>query len=291
MGSAMKALAEFIMAGRFKAALVAFFGNLLPLISPAAVGLVALRRSVADATLVMLWALLPLIVLLNTSDVSALMIWASLLSVSVVVLGALTLRSTTSWAWALLAMVLASAVASLLARLNLAAELEAMRASILEVFAELAKQQEQVIDLVPSDVFLSGLIAWAVALTAITALLLARWWQALLYNPGGFRSEFHGLRMNRGVAVMLMAGLSFCYLLSGDYFPWGNLLGLPLLLSGIALVHHTVAFAQFGSHWLVVFYMSLVLMVGPLSTVLVGLGFLDSLLDFRTRLAARKGSQ
>lgn len=279
------------MAGRFKAALVAFFGNMLPLISPAAVGLVALRHSVADAMLVMLWALLPLIIVLNISDMNALMVWASLLSVLVVVLGALTLRSTASWAWTLLAMVLSSAVASLLVKLNLAADLEAMRASLLEVFAEVARQQEQVIDLVPSDVFLVGLVAWAVALTAISSLLLARWWQALLYNPGGFRTEFHGLRMNRGAAAILMVGLCTCYILSRDYFTWGNLLGLPLLLTGIALVHHTVAFAQLGSHWLVVFYMGLVLMVGPLSTVLVGLGFLDSLLDFRARLAARKTSQ
>ncbi len=279
------------MAGRFKAALVAFFGNILPLISPAAVGLVALRHSVADTVLVMLWALLPLIIVLNISDMNALMVWASVLSVLVIVLGALSLRSTASWAWTLLAMVVSSAGASWLVKLNMPAELEVMRLSLLEMFTEVAKRQEQVIDLVPSNMFIAGLIAWAVALTAISSLFLARWWQALLYNPGGFRVEFHGLRINRGAAAILMTGLCLCYVLSRDYFTWGNLLGLPLLLSGIALVHHTVAFAQFGAHWLVVFYTGLVLMVGPLSTVLVGLGFLDSLLDFRARLAARKSNQ
>ena len=286
----MKSLAEFIMAGRFKAALVAFFGNMLPLISPATIGLVMLRHSVSDAMLVMLWALLPLVIMLNVGDVNALMVWASLLSVFVVLLGAFILRSSASWPRALIAIVLSSAVASLLAKSILNDELEAMRATLLELFDEIARQQGQIIDLVPSDLFLAGLIAWAVALTAITALLLARWWQALLYNPGQFRTEFHALRMDKVAALVLMAGLTICYFLARDYFAWGNLLGLPLLLTGIALIHHTVAFAQLGGHWLFVFYMGLILVAGPLSTILVGLGFLDAMLDFRARLAARKTS-
>lgn len=284
----MKALAEFIMAGRFKAALVAFFGNALPLISPAAVGFVALRHNIADTLLVMLWALLPLIIMLNISEVGSLMIWASVLSVLVVLAGALTLKTRGSWPVTLLTIVLVSAAASLLLKSNLSNEFEAMRLSLLEVFEEVAKQQKQIIDLVPSDLFLAGLVAWAVALTAIAALLLARWWQALLYNPGGFRTEFHGLRLSKGVSVVLMAGMLGCYFASRDYFPWGNLLGLPLLLTGIALMHHTVAFAQLGGHWLVVFYLGLVLLAGPLMTLVVGLGFLDSMLDLRARLAARK---
>ena len=288
----MYLLAQFIMAGRFKAALVALFGNLLPLISPAAVGLVALRRSGGDAMLVMLWALLPLIVLLNMSDVitevNVVMIWASLASVAVVLAAALVLRSSASWPWALMAVVLLSAAASLALKLFLEIELEAMRTALLAMFEQVAEQQGQVIDLSFSDLVLAGLVAWAVALTAIGALLLARWWQALLYNPGGFRTEFHAVRMDRAVAASLMAGLCVCYLLSGDYFAWGNLLGLPLLLGGIALVHHTVAFTQLSGHWLILFYMGMVLLVGPLSTVLVGLGFLDSMLNIRARLAARK---
>ncbi len=283
-----KRLAQFIMAGRLQAALVASVGGLLPMISPATVGLVALRRSATDAIQVLLWALLPLIIMLNVPDVNALMVWASLISVVIVFISAPILKVNASWPWALMVIVVISAAASLIATPAFVVELEAMRKVLLEMFAEVAKRQGQTIDLVLSDVFLAGLIAWAIALTAITALLLARWWQSLLYNPGGFQTEFHALRMNRVVALMLIAGLSICFLLAPDYFAWGNLLGLPLLLSGVALIHHTVAFAQLGSHWLVIFYISLIWAAGPLTTVLVGLGFLDSMLDFRARLAARK---
>lgn len=284
----MESLARFIMAGRLKAALVAFFGNLLPLISPAAVGLVALRHNITDAVLVSLWAILPLVLVLAVTDMNAMMIWVSMVSVGVVLFGAQVLRLSLSWSWSLLCMLACSAILAFMMGLILDAELEAMRAALLDMLNQMAKQQGQVIDMVPSDLFLTGLIAWVIALTAIGSLLLARWWQALLYNPGGFRLEFHGLRIEKTAALLLMAGLIACYLLSRDYFTWGNLLGLPLLLSGIALVHHAVAFAQLSGYWLVFFYIGLVILVGPLSTVMVGLGFLDSMLDLRARLTARK---
>ncbi len=284
----MESLARFVMAGRLKAGLVAFFGNLLPLISPAAVGLVALRHSITDAVLVSLWAILPLVLVLAISDMNAMMVWVSMVSVGAVLFGAQVLRLSQSWSLTLLSIVVCSAILAFAMRLLLDAELEAMRTALLDMLNQMAKQQGQVIDMVPNNLFLTGLMAWVIALTAIGSLLLARWWQALLYNPGGFRLEFHGLRMEKTVALLLMVGLTACYLLSRDYFTWGNLLSLPLLLSGIALVHHAVAFAQLSSYWLVFFYIGLVILVGPLSTVMVGLGFLDSVLDLRARLTARK---
>jgi hypothetical protein len=284
----MIALARFIMEGRSKAAVVAFFGNLLPLISPAAVALVALRQSIADTVLVVLWALLPLLIILYVRDVNSMMVWASIISVGVVLVGARALKSSTSWSQTLVVIVIASTVMALSLKSMMGVELEAMRAALLEMFEKIAEQQGQTIDLVPTDLFLTGLIAWAVALTAMAALILARWWQATLYNPGGFRDEFHALRLTPVLGIFLMVGVVACYALSSDYFAWGNLLGLPLLISGIAMVHHTVAFTGLGHHWLVFFYGALIFLAGPLSTVLVGLGFVDSMMDLRARLATRK---
>jgi len=167
--------------------------------------------------------------------------------------------------------------------------LTAMRDALIEMFSQL-QQSDGALVFEPSDLFVAGLLGWVIALSAVVALLLARWWQSLLYNPGGFGIEFHALRFDRLSAGLLFGGLMACYLLGQEYVAWGNLLGLPLLLSGIALVHHAVAFAQLGTRWIVVFYMGLVLLLGPLSSVLIGLGFLDSVMDFRSRLAARRSS-
>ncbi len=277
------------MAGRLKAALVALLGNFLPLVSPAAVGLVVLRQGLTEGCLVLLWAILPLVLLVSTGDINGAMVWASIFSVLVVLIGASALKQTRSWASSLTVILGVSVLSGLVMKISLVAEVSAMRETLTEMFGQL-QQQNNALILEPSDLFIAGLLAWVVALTAVAALLLARWWQSLLYNPGGFGVEFHALRFDKVSASLLFVALMGCYLLGEEYVTWGNLLGLPLLLSGVALVHHSIAFAKLGTRWLVVFYMGLVLLLGPLSSVLIGLGFLDSVMDFRSRLAARRSS-
>lgn len=285
----MRALAEFIMAGRSKAALVAFGGSLLPLVSPAAVALVALRRGLPDGALMMLWALLPLVLILYVGDgIAPVMIWASVATVPVVLFAAGVLGGSSSWPRTLMAAVVLSGLSALAMKLLLVDDLEASRVTLTEMFKQI--QQGQTTFFVPSDVFVLGMLAWIVALGAIGSLLLARWWQSLLYNPGGFRQEFHALRMERPLAVLLLVGMAVCYLLPRDYMTWGNLIGLPLLLGGIALVHHAVLTAQLGMHWLVIFYVCLLLVAGPMTMLLAGIGFLDSIMDLRSRLATRRGN-
>jgi len=285
----MRALAEFIMAGRLKAALVALLGNFLPLVSPAAVGLVVLRQGLSEGCLLLLWAILPLVILVNSESMNGAMVWASIFSVLVVLVGASVLNQTREWTSTLKVMLGVSVLSGLAMKLLLAAEVSAMSEALNEILRQL-RQQNSALVFESSDLFVAGLLAWAIALTAIAALLLARWWQSLLYNPGGFGVEFHAIRFDRLSATLLFTALMGCYLLGQEYVSWASLLGLPLLLSGVALVHHGVAFAGLGTRWIVVFYVALVILQGPLSSVLIGLGFLDSVMDFRSRLAARRSS-
>lgn len=285
----MFALAQFVLAGRIKAALVAFFGNLLPLVSPAAVGLVSLRHGVREGLLILLWALLPLLVVLNVTAPNAtevMVIWALAVAVGLVMMGAVALRSNAGWSRTLVAMVFCTVLVTFVLNALLPDRVTGMHAELTAFLTAAASKQEHAIASMPGEVFVTGLIASIMILTASASLLLARWWQALLYGPGEFQREFHALRLSKLSAVVLMVGVVICFTGSADYLTWVNVIGLPLLLSGIALIHHTVAVAQLGGHWLVIFYVGLLL--GPLSTLLVGLGFLDSMLDLRARLAARK---
>ncbi len=131
--------------------------------------------------------------------------------------------------------------------------------------------------------FVLGFLAWLTVMHVVGSLLLSRWWQALLVNPGGFRAEFHGLRLGSMVASVLMAAVILLHFMSPVLAPWGSMAGFPLLLAGMGLVHHTVAALGLGTFWLVLFYVGLILF-GPMSLILVGLGFLDSVVDFRTRI-------
>ena len=111
--------------------------------------------------------------------------------------------------------------------------------------------------------------------------------RGLLYNPGGFQVEGLLLRMGVLQAGLLLAGVSYCQLASPQYLSWGALLGLPLLISGIALVHFVVARRKMGGHWLAIFYIGL-LLIGPMSLIMVLLGFIDSILNIRARIPAKK---
>ncbi|MDO7653855.1 MAG: hypothetical protein MUQ57_04050 [Porticoccus sp.] len=109
----MRALAEFIMRGRVQAALVAFFGNLLPLVSPAAVSLVTLNKGLSEGALLTLWALLPLLIAFFVSDINAMVTLSSIVGVIGVMAASELLRVSASWARTLIFVVVFSGVAAL----------------------------------------------------------------------------------------------------------------------------------------------------------------------------------
>ena len=280
----MRALAEFVMRGRVQAALVAFFGNLLPLISPAAVSLVTLSRGLSEGALMTLWALLPLLIVFYISDINAMLTLASIMGVVGVMAASELLRLSSSWAKTLIFTIVFSGLAALLLNTLFSEQVDAFEVVVADVLRQIQAQQENAFT--PNRSFLIGVIGYIVALTSIICLVVGRWWQAMLYNPGGFRLEFHRLRFSAGVAVVLLAGMIICDVVAQEYASWAGLLGLPLVFAGIALVHHTVAFYQIGSHWLVIFYAGLFIL-SPLSLVLIGLGFLDSIMNLRSRMVKR----
>lgn len=269
-----------------RAALVAFAGNLLPLLSPATVALVTVRKGVSEGVLVAFWAVLPLALMFLASEVNSLLVWASLASTGVVLLAALLLRISASWELTLLGVVIVSALS-----VGIIGTATEGAASLEETFQEMLGQMQgragQSRSFEFGEQFVLGLLAWVVAIGAIGSLLLGRWWQALLYNPGGFAKEFQALRIRPVLALALVAGIVVCYFLSSDYAAWGNLLGLPLLLGGVALVHYLLTAAKIGPHWTLIFYVGLIFLMGPLSMVLLGLGLVDSMVDLRSRWAAR----
>ena len=272
------------MRGRLQAALVAFFGSLLPLLSPAAISLVTLNKGLSEGGLVMLWALLPLLMAFYVSELSPMITLASIAGLIVVVAASELLRSSTSWSRTLVFIVVISGLAAIALDVLFTEQADALELMIVNLFSQVQQQLETAF--IPGRTFLLGVIGYVIALTSIVCLVLGRWWQATLYNQGGFRLEFHQLRFNLVSAVTLLVGVVVCYFAPQEYSSWAGLLGLPLLLGGIALVHYSVAFYQLGAHWLAIFYVGL-FMIGPLSLILVGLGFIDSIMNIRSRLARR----
>jgi hypothetical protein len=134
---------------------------------------------------------------------------------------------------------------------------------------------------------MTGMLVAALVLGLTLSLFLARWWQAALYNPGGFRREFHGLRLGRNFALVTLGTLALSMMASGWLAEVGAnaliVLVAAYLLHGLGLLHGIVAAKGIHVGWLITVYaLTLIL---PQSTLLLAVAaFADSWVDIRARI-------
>ena len=133
-----------------------------------------------------------------------------------------------------------------------------------------------------AGMLISGITGLVVLLAAIACLALARSWQAGLYNPGGFREEFHALRLS-AKELLLLVGVGVLGLVFA--MPMATMLvWVPLLVAGVALVHGWIGMKGMSGFWLVGFY-ALLLTTWPTILIVLLLAVVDTFADFRARLA------
>jgi len=131
----------------------------------------------------------------------------------------------------------------------------------------------------PAAPMLNALVAVAMMLSVILAVLLGRAWQARLYNPGGFRREFHGLGLPRQLVAPLVATGIAVVVVQGPYLPFLRdllIIGLfAFLFHGVAAVHRTVVARALHPGWLVGMYLLMVLLP-QMVLFLACIGLVDS---------------
>ncbi|MEP1473087.1 MAG: hypothetical protein ABJK25_19070 [Halieaceae bacterium] len=281
----MKSLAEFVMRGRFQALLVTVAGAgsmMFCWISAAVIALVTLRRGAGHGAWLLMWALLPAGVLLyafGDSGPLALLVGTTTL--------ALVLRSTVNLALTVLAGVIVGAITGL-ALIAFGGEFLAQMVSFFGEFLSNLEEQltagrDQAVVLArPTAVQIAGMMGAGNAVGAVLCVLLARYWQALLYNPGGFGEEFHALRYPAGLAMILAVAAIALASLGADYRTWALICMVPLNFAGLALVHARARARGQGKGWLTWFYLAW-LFFDPVKLLVVFAAIADSWLDFRQR--------
>lgn len=137
---------------------------------------------------------------------------------------------------------------------------------------------------------LTGLLAALLQIVTLLSLMLARYWQAALYNPGGFGGEFRALRFPPVVAIMLLVGMLLGPSLGAQFAVLTPLCSVPLVFAGVALMHGLVAQGRLPRFWLVGLYVTLVLFMQLIYPLLAVLAIVDSLFDFRGRAAGKNGA-
>jgi hypothetical protein len=136
--------------------------------------------------------------------------------------------------------------------------------------------------------FMTGAIAAGTVYGLLFGLFLARWWQATLYNPGGFRAEFLALKGHTQLVLASLVILATAILTSGMLAElcWNMIVVLFVLYTfiGTAVLHAVFASKKSGRFMVPIMYLTLMLI--PHVMILIALcGLIDNWLDLRKKFS------
>jgi len=132
---------------------------------------------------------------------------------------------------------------------------------------------------------LPGLLAMSLMIGAVLSLLLGRWWQSALYNPGGLSKEFNELRLGKAPAAVSVVLLVVAMLTGSQLVTMLMLVILALyLMQGLAMIHGLLALKQANKFWLVGLYFIIFIMPQLVILPVAVVGLTDAWVDYRQRL-------
>ncbi len=296
----MKAIAAFVMRGPSQAALIAAVTALLSILVPplgllsvGSVGLVTLRHGARYGLIVMAIGTLGMGALAWLALGSPLpavgvlaMLWVPAMALAVLLRSTRSLSLTLQTAGGLGVLVM---LATYLAMEDPAATWLTVLTPFRDALVADGIVTEEASAVVFADLagWMTGAFAAALVAQLLFGLFIARWWQALLYNPGGFGAEFRALRLGRAFGVLVLLLLAALPFVEGPSLVANLLLvlGVLLLLQGLAVAHQVRALTQARQMWLIGLYVLFVLFM-PQSLILVAcVGLVDIWADIRSRVA------
>lgn len=296
----MRGLARFVTSGRWQAIVVAGASVMLALLAPplssplayvsgGAIALVGLSQSLLEVVGVLLGSAVLIGVLASfiyagagPVVIAALMLWLP------VMFGARILKATNSLSHAMLAVtVLALALVSglHLAMGDPAAWWQARLEPVMRpVFEQQGMDMAVIQQIAP---WVTALLAVALLVGVLLSLLLGRWWQALVYNEGGFGQEFRRLRFGQAVAfltLLVWATTAFPALPGSIWLrDLGIVLAVPFVFAGLAVIHGLVHKLSLSIGWLIAVY-GLMIVASPAAELALSVvGLSDSWLNIRQR--------
>lgn len=142
--------------------------------------------------------------------------------------------------------------------------------------AQLESMQEAIVPMI-STLMVSGYV-----INLTVALLLARWWQSALFNPGGFKVEFLTLRLPEKLLAPTLVSLIALLLLRGNApLFFRDLMATVLILylfQGLATIHRHAHYRKVPKIGLTVLYILLILFPLEVSLIVAGTGIANACL-------------
>ncbi len=156
--------------------------------------------------------------------------------------------------------------------------------------SNLAKTQqelESIIYDIGRQIISFGAAYWVLSMSA--SLFIARWWQSLLYHPGGFGEEYRKLRFGIIFSVIALAIVLLAMLIPANALPGLAVKGIAItllvvfLFQGLAVAHHVVAVRKLRAIWLFMLYVAMMVFM-PYEILLIALvGLTDNWANYRLR--------
>jgi hypothetical protein len=144
--------------------------------------------------------------------------------------------------------------------------------------AELKQTEDWIIE------FLPGLFASSVMFGTMVSLFLGRWWQAVLYNPGGFGKEFRSLNLGKVSALCAIALMLIAAIVDSVFAV--AMVTVVFVLYGIqslSLLHAAIEIRKVNAAWLFLIYL-IMFFVPHVLLLLMLASFADPWLDIRQRI-------
>lgn len=305
----LRRITDFILQSRLQAMGVAFVCAFIPILGSISIviaALVTLRKGIFEGSWIVLAASLPILIGFMGSQANTLSDYPiSLTAIILVLLAsnlltwlfAVLLRQYSSWSLVLQLTAFVSIVAIAVVHVIYPDIQNWWATQLANYFVKTLQATGQVNpdDVKPNSTvivqlvsiakpYATGMVVSFLTFNALLQLLLARWWQAAVFNRGGLRKELKDVRMGYTASVMFIIGLILSY--------WGNevvvdvmpVIYLTFGLAGFSLMHCLLAKAKYGWFWLVLTYI-VVMIFGFTPIAMVAL--LDTGFDFRKRMAQR----
>lgn len=309
----MRAFVSYVLRGRTQAitvaALLATLALLLPLLgylggavigylSGAVIGLISLRYGAIEGALVTLGTVVlsAAFVLLVAGNPLPVVVFMSVTLLPVWLL-AVVLRMTASQGLALLTAGLFGMVAVLGVHFVLADPAAWWRELFEQMIQRAAGEGAETLTLPAQGEIdkilnmlapmMTGLMVAGTLIGLMLTLFLARWWHALVDNPGGFGQEFRALRIDRrfapvAIVVALLAAVAN-QLTGGIALDLLWIVIILYLFQGLALIHDIATRRTASVGWLITLYVLLLLLPLQMILLLAVAGLGDTWLDLRTR--------
>ncbi len=132
-----------------------------------------------------------------------------------------------------------------------------------------------------------GAAYWVLSMSA--SLFLARWWQALLFHPGGFGEEFRELRFGVSAAIGAMLIIAVAIVVSDgllNQILMGSVGVVVLLfvLQGLAIAHTVAVARKLKTVWLYLLYLLMIVLMPYELFLIAFIGLSDNWANYRARI-------